>query len=284
VSENPKPTTSGPERHPINDETVGAATRALADATAALTRLLGRQVTAATADVVGETIASSLREAAKGLANASEAVAGRAESLRGEDPRRAKVDRTRSELLAAAARVFAARGFEGASVGDIAADAGYTKGALYAHFGSKGELFLELCRERLDRTATADPTGADLADELEARLRDAGDETSALLTLEMLAYAVRHPESRHELGPLFASSLDVLARRVRDERQPRPDGGTAAADAEAAAHAPGPAPEDTDAAIGVFAVTNVTALLAGVGGREEMSRVGGRLIARLLGR
>lgn len=56
--------------------------------------------------------------------------------------------RTRSHLMQAAGRVFARRGLHQASVEQIAAEAGYTKGALYANFDSKEDLFLALLEER----------------------------------------------------------------------------------------------------------------------------------------
>lgn len=43
----------------------------------------------------------------------------------------------RRALLDAAARVFARQGAEGAGLDDVAADAGFTKGAVYSNFGSK---------------------------------------------------------------------------------------------------------------------------------------------------
>src|SRR5438270_13172850 len=50
---------------------------------------------------------------------------------------------TRDLLLDAAEQVFGKRGFEGASLDEIADTAGYTRGAIYKHFGGKEELFLE---------------------------------------------------------------------------------------------------------------------------------------------
>src|SRR3954449_7373550 len=50
---------------------------------------------------------------------------------------------TRDLLLDAAEEVFARKGFQGASLEEIAETAGYTRGAIYKHFGSKEELFLE---------------------------------------------------------------------------------------------------------------------------------------------
>jgi AcrR family transcriptional regulator len=44
---------------------------------------------------------------------------------------------TRARLLRAAADVFAARGYDGTRVADIAAAAGVSNSALYAHFGSR---------------------------------------------------------------------------------------------------------------------------------------------------
>jgi AcrR family transcriptional regulator len=50
--------------------------------------------------------------------------------------------RTRGELIAAARRVFMLRGFHGASLDEIAEEAGYTKGAVYSNFADKDALYL----------------------------------------------------------------------------------------------------------------------------------------------
>src|SRR6266702_4046734 len=50
---------------------------------------------------------------------------------------------TRDRLLRAAADAFAARGYDGTRVADIAAAAGVSNGALYAHFASKADLLVE---------------------------------------------------------------------------------------------------------------------------------------------
>jgi AcrR family transcriptional regulator len=55
--------------------------------------------------------------------------------------------RTRGDLLAAARRVFLRRGFHGASLEEIAEEAGYTKGAVYSNFRGKDDLFLALLEE-----------------------------------------------------------------------------------------------------------------------------------------
>jgi AcrR family transcriptional regulator len=66
---------------------------------------------------------------------------------RGEFDRSARKAATRARLLDAAARVYAARGFAGATLDDVAEEAGLTKGAVYGHFGSKDNLLVALMEE-----------------------------------------------------------------------------------------------------------------------------------------
>src|SRR5436305_11855676 len=63
---------------------------------------------------------------------------------------RAQGREPRDELLSAALRVFARRGYREAGVDEIAAEAGYSKGALYWHFNGKEELLQALLEERVD--------------------------------------------------------------------------------------------------------------------------------------
>ena len=71
---------------------------------------------------------------------------------------------TRRRLLDAAARVFAKRGYRGASVEEISSEAGYTIGALYSNFSGKEEVLLALLEQRVARIAERIVTAA-----LEAR-------------------------------------------------------------------------------------------------------------------
>jgi AcrR family transcriptional regulator len=52
--------------------------------------------------------------------------------------------RTRADLIAAARRVFLARGFHAATLEEIAEAAGFSKGAVYSNFAGKDDLFLAL--------------------------------------------------------------------------------------------------------------------------------------------
>jgi AcrR family transcriptional regulator len=67
---------------------------------------------------------------------------------------------TRERLLLAAADVFAERGYDGTRVADIAAAAGVSNGALYAHFPSKAELMAGALRTHA-RRLLADVFAAD---------------------------------------------------------------------------------------------------------------------------
>ena len=53
-------------------------------------------------------------------------------------------EETRSRIIASAIKLFSTHGYNTASVGDVCADAGISKGAFYHHFKSKQELFLAL--------------------------------------------------------------------------------------------------------------------------------------------
>ncbi len=81
-------------------------------------------------------------------------------------PRR---EATRERILRAAARLFRRDGYEGASIDDIMAAAGLTRGGFYLHFRSKQDLFaaaigreLEFTRElrRARERSPDDPAGA----------------------------------------------------------------------------------------------------------------------------
>src|SRR5215813_11775772 len=67
---------------------------------------------------------------------------------------------TRERLLRAAAEVFGERGYDGTRVADIAATAGVSNGALYAHFASKAELLVAALRAH-GRRLLADALAAD---------------------------------------------------------------------------------------------------------------------------
>jgi AcrR family transcriptional regulator len=70
---------------------------------------------------------------------------------RGEFDRSERRARTRAQLLEAAARVYAEKGVDAATLDEVAEEAGFTKGAVYDHFGSKENLLFALLDEFLSR-------------------------------------------------------------------------------------------------------------------------------------
>ncbi|HWF56374.1 MAG TPA: TetR/AcrR family transcriptional regulator [Solirubrobacteraceae bacterium] len=62
---------------------------------------------------------------------------------------------TREKVLAAALQVFGERGIAAASVSEVAAAAGMTKGAVYSSFASKDELVLAMMEEHAMQRLTA---------------------------------------------------------------------------------------------------------------------------------
>jgi AcrR family transcriptional regulator len=84
-------------------------------------------------------------------------------------------------ILAGAAAVFAAHGYEGASMSMITAAAGVSKGTIYQHFSGKAALFgAALGRECESRLAPLFESTASISD-LAAALRDIGTRFVAML-------------------------------------------------------------------------------------------------------
>jgi AcrR family transcriptional regulator len=123
-------------------------------------------------------------------------------------------EETREQVLAAAARMFAARGFHATSLDAIAEEAGFSRGAVYYNFADKEELFLELldrrCAERAQdlRAVFADTPEDDVAaTSRQAQLAaqhalDAmtGDPEWRALYLEFLAHAARDSAFRRRFS------------------------------------------------------------------------------------
>jgi AcrR family transcriptional regulator len=148
---------------------------------------------------------------------------------------------SRERLLEAAAKVFAARGYQAASVDEIAAAAGLSKGAVYWNFSSKDELFHALLEERIDRQIeeTAEflrsaPTDRPIDPEVANRWEEmlGSERELMLLSQEHWARAVRDPELRVRYAERQARLRDVLADglRARVRRTGAPRFSTPAAD------------------------------------------------------
>lgn len=136
---------------------------------------------------------------------------------------------TRDHLLAAAAEVFAERGFDGASIDDVAAVAGFTKGAVYSNFKNKEDLVLALIEtqfeehmERLVATVQAqgDPPEDHLSDFV-GLVRSEFDEPLSGLYQQFCVYAMRNPAARAKLAELERANAEAVAKVIEAERQRR---------------------------------------------------------------
>ena len=140
----------------------------------------------------------------------SRAKNGKARGSAGVRPCTRQTERTaatKRKLLEAAKRIFARDGFEAARLEDIAAGAGYTRGAFYANFESKEDIFFALLeewvRERTDSLIAVLDRSDDPAEKLAALrkhyARIARDRRLVLISLEFKLFALRHPEAHARL-------------------------------------------------------------------------------------
>jgi AcrR family transcriptional regulator len=125
---------------------------------------------------------------------------------------------TRERLLAAAERVIDRQGFGGASIDQISAEAGYSKGAIYSNFESKEAVFLELLRLNMERDMAAleqiVALGPDqLPTALTHWLETMNSETDCpLLVTELQLQARRSPAFAERYYALQAQQTRTLAK------------------------------------------------------------------------
>jgi len=125
---------------------------------------------------------------------------------------------TRQRLLDAAADVFAERGYEGATLADIARKAGFTTGAIYSRFRDKAELLLAVVERILESqqdAAVEAATGHDLG-ALATRFTDADSAAMRSLVLEAHVAARRNPAVGEVLRRFQSERLAALTRTVKE--------------------------------------------------------------------
>jgi AcrR family transcriptional regulator len=139
------------------------------------------------------------------------------------ETRAEKQARTRAELITTAATVFARRGYKGASVEEIAEEAGYSHGAVYSNFAGKAELFLAVFEEYMaERVRELAETQVGLPDDapIELRARALADQwmdrldrdpDSVLLHMEFIAHAGRDPELAARFGTRSAAMREAVS-------------------------------------------------------------------------
>ena len=140
--------------------------------------------------------------------------------------RKEKQAETKRLLLDAGERVFLRRGLEGSSVEEIAAEAGYTRGAFYSNFKSKDELFVELLHARVyDRYAELAMESQEQPGTPRERLRwgiervrdvqkDEQGKWLFRLWLECLTKAARDEDFRKLAATFWSGNRAVLAEQI----------------------------------------------------------------------
>ena len=136
---------------------------------------------------------------------------------------------TRQRLVDAAMRVFARQGYAGASVNEIAEEAGYTVGALYSNFATKDELFWaafeQHCTDELaDLETLVATTGGweELIAAVAERFTTIDEQHRQWwwLSVELWLYAQRHPETAHRHAAVQEQTRAVIARAVTRDGHP----------------------------------------------------------------
>ena len=145
----------------------------------------------------------------------------RAEGAKARGP--APPGHKRERILEAALRVFASKGFFGAKVADIAAEAGVADGTIYLYFKSKDDLLISLFEHQMQLVNEAlvlAMAGAETATDKLARfaqtyvaLVENHPQAAEVITVELRQSAKFMKEYKN---PRFAEFLKILAGVIED--------------------------------------------------------------------
>ncbi len=135
------------------------------------------------------------------------------EYLAGHFGKQQRARATRKQLVDAAREIFARDGYELARLEDIAAAAGKTRGAFYAHFHDKEDVFFAIFeedmardQERIRRPLSAATSREERVEILVRHLAAMlGDRPRMLLNLEFKGYAIRHPQRQKRFSDLISA-------------------------------------------------------------------------------
>lgn len=130
-------------------------------------------------------------------------------------------EQTRSDLLAAAARVFALKGYDGATIADITDEAGLSSGAIYAHYDSKAELFAAVLQAH-GQKQYADVMGREAVRDVADFVAFVGSTVDrrpprqTALVIEAMVASKRDPEVAELVNSWLTAGEERLARSVQD--------------------------------------------------------------------
>ena len=127
---------------------------------------------------------------------------------------------TRTELMAAARRLFGEKGFAATTVAEITAAAGYAKGNFYRHWQSKDELLLEIIEQKLHGYRKKREKSIKKAHSLEEVMHGIWDFLETIIEdkswsrvfLEFTIHASRNEELKKKLNDgMYRLSNDIFA-------------------------------------------------------------------------
>jgi AcrR family transcriptional regulator len=135
-----------------------------------------------------------------------------------------RTELTCQRLLEAAEMVFIRDGFRAARLEDIARAAGYTRGAFYANFHSKEELFITVAERQLkglsDTLRAAVHSASGVEEKLKAVRRVVQESSAArrwaLLLLEFDLFVLRQPNLKRRVLPMQLRLLSGIKAVFRD--------------------------------------------------------------------
>ncbi len=144
------------------------------------------------------------------------------EFVRPLPPRTPKSARTRRRILDLAARLFIERGYGAVSLRDIAEAAEITKGAIYGHFRSKGQLLVEVVRwktDEFDQSPGFNEAARDLEHGVDL-IYDARTRDLRLLEVDAAVAARHDPDVAAGLAVHYRQRQEMIREMMTDARDP----------------------------------------------------------------
>jgi AcrR family transcriptional regulator len=134
-------------------------------------------------------------------------------------------EQTRDDLIAAADRLFVEGGFHATSLHQIAAAAGYTKGAVYSNFASKEDLFFAVYERRVERDVAERERALAEADDAAEGIVAAAASVAArrgrpdadgwlAVFFEFWTHVLRHPEHRERFAAIHARAVEPYVNHM----------------------------------------------------------------------
>jgi AcrR family transcriptional regulator len=131
----------------------------------------------------------------------------------------------RNQIISAARQVFSRKGYDGATVGEIAETAGVSKGLIYHYFRSKGDILLATAETMMNRfeehmefMSTAKATASDKI--LAAQHMHTGEMIKewefVQILLEFWSESVRRPEIARPYAQMFRKARVYLAAIIEN--------------------------------------------------------------------